>query len=376
MIKRFIIVLLVLIVIFGGIFGYKAYKGYEMGQAMKARKYPPVSVSVAVSKIGNWQPYIHTIGNVSAINSVNVTTQVAGQVNGIYFRSGEFVRKNQVLVTLDDSLQIAQLKQYKSQFIADKFNYEQYKKAYAQDAVSKASYISMLSTLRQNEAQIAQAEVTIADMTIRAPFSGIVGIRNSSSVNLGQYINPGANIIPLYSINPIYIDFTMPQNDLHSLKVNQKVKIKLDSYNKIFYGRIKTISIDVNTVSRNITARVIVNNKGMYLRPGMFVTGRVFLPVIHNVVTVPATAVTYNPYGDFVYVVVKKNGVNIVKTDYVKTGEERNGVVVILKGLKPDENVVTAGQVKLRNGIPVAIKNKGADNKGKSKIKAIVKDKR
>ncbi|MCL4497024.1 MAG: efflux RND transporter periplasmic adaptor subunit [Deltaproteobacteria bacterium] len=370
MIKRFIIVLLVLIVIFGGIFGYKAYKGYEMGQAMKARKYPPVSVSVAVSKIGNWQPYIHTIGNVSAINSVNVTTQVAGQVNGIYFRSGEFVRKNQVLVTLDDSLQIAQLKQYKSQFIADKFNYEQYKKAYAQDAVSKASYISMLSTLRQNEAQIAQAEVTIADMTIRAPFSGIVGIRNSSSVNLGQYIKPGANIIPLYSINPIYIDFTMPQNDLHSLKINQKVKIKLNSYHKIFYGRIKTISIDVNTVSRNITARVIADNNGMYLRPGMFVTGRVFLPVIHSVVTVPVTAVTYNPYGDFVYVVVKKNGVNIVKTDYVKTGEERNGVVVILKGLKAGEKVVTAGQVKLRNGLPVAIKNEGADNKSKSKIKS------
>ncbi|RZV39119.1 MAG: efflux RND transporter periplasmic adaptor subunit [Candidatus Acidulodesulfobacterium acidiphilum] len=370
MIKRFIIVLLVLIVIFGGIFVYKAYKDYKIEQFMKTRKYPPVSVSVAVSKIGDWQPYIHTIGNVSAINSVNVTTQVAGQVNGIYFKSGEFVRKNQVLVTLDDSLQVAQLRQYKSQFIADKFNYEQYKKAYAQNAVSKASYISMLSTLRQNEAQIAQSEVTIADMTIRAPFSGIVGIRNSSSVNLGQYIKPGANIIPLYSINPIYIDFTMPQNDLHSLKVNQKVKIKLDSYNKIFYGRIKTISIDVNTVSRNITARVVVNNKGMYLRPGMFVTGRVFLPIIHNVVTVPATAVTYNPYGDFVYVVVKRKGVNIVKTDYVKAGEERNGVVVILKGLKAGEKVVTAGQVKLKNGIPVVIKNEAEVNKKtKTKLK-------
>ncbi len=356
MIKRFIIVLAVLIVIFGGIFGYKAYKGYEIQQFMKTRKFPPVSVSAAVAKIGNWQPYIHTIGNVTAINSVNVTTQVAGQVTGIYFKSGEFVRKNQVLVTLDDSLQLALLKQYKSQLILNKFNYLQYKKAYKENAVSKESYISMLSALRQNEAQIAQTDVTIGDMTIRAPFSGIVGIRNSNFVNLGQYIKTGANIIPLYSINPIYIDFTMPQNDLHSLKVNQKVKIGLDSYHKIFYGRIKTISIDVNTVSRNITARVIVDNDGMYLRPGMFVTGRVFLPVIHNVVTVPATAVTYNPYGDFVYIVHKKNGVTFVKTDYVTTGEERNGVVVILKGLKAGEKVVTAGQVKLRNGIPVKIK--------------------
>jgi membrane fusion protein (multidrug efflux system) len=375
MIKRFIIVLLVLIVIFGGIFGYKAYKGYEMGQFMKHRKFPPVSVSVSISKIGNWQPYIHTIGNVSAINSVNVTTQIAGQVNGIYFKSGEFVRKNQVLVTLDDSLQLAQLKQYESQLIVNKFNYAQYKKAYSQNAVSKASYVSMLSALKQNEAQIAQAEVTIADMTIRAPFSGIVGIRNSSSVNLGQYIQPGANIIPLYSINPIYIDFTMPQNDLHSLKINQKVKIELDSYHKIFYGRIKTISIDVNAVSRNITARVIVDNKGMYLRPGMFVTGRVFLPIIHNVVTVPVTAVTYNPYGDFVYVVVKKNGINIVKTDYVKTGEERNGVVVILKGLKAGEKVVTAGQVKLRNGIPVVIKNEDGDKKSQTNSNANIRRK-
>jgi len=366
MIKRFITVLIVLFVIFGGIFGYKAYKGYKMGMMMKMMKYPPVSVSVAVSKIGDWQPYIHTIGNVTAINSVNVTTQVAGQVNGIYFKSGEFVRKNQVLATLDDSLQLAQLRQYKAQLIVNKFNYEQYKKAYAENAVSKASYVSMLSTLKQNEAQIAQAEVTIAHMTIRAPFSGIVGIRNSSSVNLGQYIQPGATVIPLYSINPIYIDFTLPQNDLHSLKEGQKVKIKLDSYNKIFYGRIKTVSIDVNKVSRNITARVVVNNDGMYLRPGMFVTGRVFLPLIHNVVTIPVTAVTYNPYGDFVYIVTKKNGINIVRTDYVKTGEERNGTVVILKGLKPGEEVVTAGQVKLRNGIAVAIKsikNESIENK-------------
>ena len=365
MIKRFIIAFLVLAVIFGGIFGYKAYMGYKNGQMMKMMKYPPASVSVAVSKIGDWQPYIHTIGNVTAINSVNVTTQVAGQVKGIYFKSGEFVHKNQLLVTLDDSLQLAQLKQYKSQLIVNKFNYLQYKKAYEKNAVSKASYIQMLSTLKQNEALINQTEVVISDMTVRAPFSGIVGIRNSSSVNLGQYIQPGTNIIPLYSVNPIYIDFTMPQNDLHNLKIDQKVKVELDSYHKTFTGRIKTISIDVNTVSRNITVRVIINNGALILRPGMFVTGRVFLPVIHNVVTVPATAVTYNPYGDFVYVIVKKNGQYIANTDYVIVGQQRNDTAVISKGLKPRAIVVTAGQVKLRNGAPVIIEN-GIGNAGKA----------
>ena len=365
MIKRFIIAFLVLAVIFGGIFGYKAYKGYKNGQMMKMMKYPPASVSVAVSKIGDWQPYIHTIGNVTAINSVNVTTQVAGQVKGIYFKSGEFVHKNQLLATLDDSLQLAQLKQYKSQLIVNKFNYLQYKKAYEKNAVSKASYIQMLSTLKQNEALINQTEVVINDMTVRAPFSGIVGIRNSSSVNLGQYIQPGTSIIPLYSVNPIYIDFTMPQNDLHSLKINQKVKVELDSYHKAFTGRIKTIGIDVNTVSRNITVRVIIDNGALILRPGMFVTGRVFLPVIHNVVTVPATAVTYNPYGDFIYVIVKKNGQYIANTDYVTVGQQRNDTVVISKGLKPGAIVVTAGQVKLRNGAPVIIEN-GIGNAGKA----------
>ena len=365
MIKRFIIAFLVLAVIFGGIFGYKAYIGYKNAQMMKMMKYPPASVSIAVSKIGDWQPYIHTIGNVTAINSVNVTTQVAGQVKGIYFKSGEFVHKNQLLVTLDDSLQLAQLKQYKSQLIVNKFNYLQYKKAYEKNAVSKASYIQMLSTLKQNEALINQTEVVINDMTVRAPFSGIVGIRNSSSVNLGQYIQPGTSIIPLYSVNPIYIDFTMPQNDLHNLKIDQKVKVELDSYHKTFTGRIKTISIDVNTVSRNITVRVIINNGALILRPGMFVTGRVFLPVIHNVVTVPATAVTYNPYGDFVYVVVKKNGQYIANTDYVTVGQQRNDTAVISKGLKPGAIVVTAGQVKLRNGAPVIIEN-GIGNAGKA----------
>jgi membrane fusion protein (multidrug efflux system) len=365
MIKRFIIAFLVLAVIFGGIFGYKAYIGYKNGQMMKMMKYPPASVSVAVSKIGDWQPYIHTIGNVTAINSVNVTTQVAGQVNGIYFKSGEFVHKNQLLATLDDSLQLAQLKQYKSQLIVNKFNYLQYKKAYEKNAVSKASYIQMLSTLKQNEALINQTEVVISDMAVRAPFSGIVGIRNSSSVNLGQYIQPGTNIIPLYSVNPIYIDFTMPQNDLHNLKIDQKVKVELDSYHKTFTGRIKTISIDVNTVSRNITVRVIIDNGSLILRPGMFVTGRVFLPVIHNVVTVPATAVTYNPYGDFIYVIVKKNGQYIANTDYVTVGQQRNDTAVISKGLKPGAIVVTAGQVKLRNGAPVIIEN-GIGNAGKA----------
>ena len=365
MIKRFIIAFLVLAVIFGGIFGYKAYIGYKNGQMMKMMKYPPASVSVAVSKIGDWQPYIHTIGNVTAINSVNVTTQVAGQVNGIYFKSGEFVHKNQLLATLDDSLQLAQLKQYKSQLIVNKFNYLQYKKAYEKNAVSKASYIQMLSTLKQNEALINQTEVVISDMAVRAPFSGIVGIRNSSSVNLGQYIQPGTNIIPLYSVNPIYIDFTMPQNDLHNLKIDQKVKVELDSYHKTFTGRIKTISIDVNTVSRNITVRVIIDNGSLILRPGMFVTGRVFLPVIHNVVTVPATAVTYNPYGDFIYVIVKKNGQYIANTDYVTVGQQRNDTAVISKGLKPGAIVVTAGQVKLRNGTPVIIEN-GIGNAGKA----------
>ena len=367
MIKRFIIAFLVLAVIFGGIFGYKAYIGYKNGQMMKMMKYPPASVSVAVSKIGDWQPYIHTIGNVTAINSVNVTTQVAGQVKGIYFKSGEFVHKNQLLVTLDDSIQLAQLKQYKSQLIVNKFNYLQYKKAYEKNAVSKASYIQMLSTLKQNEALINQTEVVINDMAVRAPFSGIVGIRNSSSVNLGQYIQPGTNIIPLYSVNPIYIDFTMPQNDLHNLKIDQKVKVELDSYHKTFTGRIKTISIDVNTVSRNITVRVIIDNGSLILRPGMFVTGRVFLPVIHNVVTVPATAVTYNPYGDFIYIVVKKNGQYMANTDYVTVGQQRNDTVVISKGLKPGAIVVTAGQVKLRNGAPVIIEN-GIGNAGKANI--------
>lgn len=368
MLKRFILVFIALFIIFGGLFGYKAYKGYEMGQMMKMRKYPSPSVSVAVSKIGDWQPYLHTIGNVNSINSVDVTTQVPGQVTGIYFKSGELVKTGQILVKLDDSVQLAQLQQYKSQLIANKFNYEQYKKAYKKNAVSKASYIQMLSALKQNEALISQTEVTIKDMTIKAPFTGVAGIRNAGSVNLGQYIQPGANIIPLYSVNPVYIDFTMPQNDLKQLKINQKVAIGLNSEpDKIFTGTIKTISIDVNTVSRNITVRTIVNNGDIILRPGMFVTGRVLLPLIHNVITVPVTAVTYNPYGDFVYIVTKKNGENIASTDYVTTGDQRNGKVVILKGLKAGETVVTAGQVKLKNGTPVIIENNKKSGKGNSK---------
>lgn len=368
MLKRFILTFIVLLAIFGGLFGYKAYVGYKIKQAMANRKYPPVYVSAVLSKAVDWQPYLNAIGNVVSVNSVNVTTQVPGQVTGIYFKSGEFVRKGKILVKLDDSLQQAQLQQFKSQLILNKFNYERYKKAYKKNAVSEASYIQMSSALKQNEAQIKQTEITIRNMTIRAPFSGIVGIRDAGSVNLGQYINVGTSIIPLYSVNPIYVDFTMPQNELKRLKINQKINVMLVSVpGKIFTGLIKAISVNVNDVSRNITVRTLVKNPNMVLRPGMFVTGNVLLPVIHNVITVPATAITYNPYGDFVYVVTKKNKTDIAVSTYVTVGVQRKDTVVILKGLKAGETVVTAGQVKLRNGAPVIIEKennkKGGINK-------------
>lgn len=357
MIKRFLLALIVLALIFGGLFGYKAYVGYKMGKMMAAFKFPPAAVSIAAAESGDWHPYVHAVGNISSPQTVNVTTQVAGQVSRIYFHSGEFVEKGQPLIDLDDSTQAAQLRQYEAQLIINKFNYSQYKKAYLKNAVSKASYVQTLSALKQNEALIGQTKTIINDMHIKAPFSGRLGIRDASMVNLGQYINLGANIISLYSVNPVYADFTLPQNYIGKLKIGQGIKIRSDSFpDRTFIGKIKAISIDVNNLSRNITVRAEVPNNGLLLRPGMFVTGNILMPVLHNVVTIPATAVTYNPYGDFVYVAVKKGGGFTAETRYISVGEERSGRVVVLKGIKAGEIVVTAGQVRLRNGAAIVFK--------------------
>ncbi len=362
MVKRFLLAFIVLLAVFGGLFGYKAYVGYKNKIAMSHMKFPPAYVSVSIARSGNWQPLIQAIGSISSPQSVNITTQVPGQVVGIFFKSGEFVKKGTLLVKLDDSLQLDQLKQYRAQLIINKFNYEQYKKAYLKNAVSKASYIQMLSTMEQNQALISQTLTTIHNMYIRAPFSGVLGVRDPSQVNLGQYINPGANIIPLYSVNPVYADFTLPQNDIKHIKVGQSVKIYSDAYpEKSFTGKIKAISVNVNNVSRNIIVRVSIENKGLLLKPGMYVTGSVELPLIQNIITIPATAVTYNPYGDFVYIVEKNKGRYAAKTVYVTVGSEKNGRIEILKGMKKGQMVVTAGQVRLENGSAVIIKSQAGE---------------
>jgi len=353
--KRFLVAFIVLLIIFGSIFGYKAYVASKMKQAQLMQGPPKVYVSIAYAKLQDWQPYLEAIGNVVSINSVNATTQVSGQIEKIYFDSGETVKKGQILAKLDDSTQKAQLEQYKAQLILDEFNYNQYKQLYEKNAASKASYIQALSALKQTQALIAQTQSILDKMSIKAPFSGILGLRY---VSPGQYVNPGQSIVSLYTIDPIYVDFTIPQNDLEKIRVGQEIDVHTDANpHKVLKGTIKTISVSINNVSRNATVRAIVENKEHLLKPGMFVTVNIVLPKIHNVVVVPSLAITYNPYGDYVYVVTKKGNEYIANTAYVKLGQTQNNKVVVLEGLKSGQMVVTQGQLKLRNGSAVVIES-------------------
>ncbi len=356
MIRNFLIVFFILIIVFGFIFGFHAFQNYKQKEKMSHFKIPPVYVSAVKAKLQNWQTYLNAIGSVIPINSVEVTTQVGGQITNIYFHSGEFVKKGQILAQIDDTVQIAQLKQYQAQLILAEFNYKQYKKLYEEKkAVSQSSYIQALSTIKQTQALIKQIKTTIDDTIIIAPFSGILGIRQ---ISVGQYINPGDEIILLDSVNPIYIDFTIPQNDIGKIKIGQSIKIGIDAYPKLsLTGKIQTIGININSTSRNVTIRAIVPNNNSILKPGMFVTVNVVLPIEHNVITTPATAITYNTYGTFLYVITKKNNALFAHTQYIVTGEQKNNTVIITKGVKPGEMVVTAGQIKLTNGAEVLIQN-------------------
>jgi len=352
--RRFVLVVLLLAVMFGGIFGWKYYSGQQM-KAMLSAPPPPAVIAAAEVRLDRWQPYLNAVGSVTATQGVFVTTEIAGQVAEILAESGQQVEAGEVLLKLDDSVDQADLKGLIAQRRLAQLQLERVQKLLKNKSASRSEFDAARAKLDGAEAEVAAKQATTNQKTIRAPFAGQLGIAN---INLGQYLSPGDAIVPLESLDPIYVDYTLPERHLSEVEVGQAIQVTVQAWpERHFDGVVSAIDPGIDVGTRSIKLRATLANQDMLLRPGMFAQVRTVLPTRDDILTLPRTAVTYNPYGETVFVVVEKDGALLVQSQPVTTGEVREGRVEVIKGLEAGDRVVSAGQNKLRNGQAVSVDN-------------------
>lgn len=355
------IIILILVVIFGGTFGFDAVKRHFIKKFFSTFTPPPVAVSAIKAKAETWNPSISAPGTLEAVNGVEVNSRVAGQIVAVHFRSGQMAAKGQSLIQLDAAIDKERLKTDLAQLKLTKLNYQRNLRLLKRNAISKSVLDLQFSNYQKAKAAVASDRLSIEYKNIRAPFAGKLGI---SKVDLGQYVTPGQALVGLQALNPLFVDFTLPQQDLNKIYQGQTVKIHSDAYpDDKFQGKIVAIDSSVTVDTRNVMIRAQFPNPGNKLLPGQFVDVSVILPAKQNVVTVPQTAISYNLYGDFIYVIVEKGKTKkgkpklIAEQRFVKPGPRRGSVAAILSGIKKGDLVVTSGQIKLRNKAQVVINN-------------------
>ena len=361
---RAILIAIVLLVAIIGILGYfkvTQIMGFMALAKSGAFTPPPTAVTTTVASQSEWQPTLDTIGTVTAINGVTVSTDLAGIVDKIAFTSGASVKAGDLLVHLNTDQEQAQLEQAQAQLELARLTLNRDRDLLAKRTISQQDYDTAEATYRQNQATVDQYKAVIARKTLRAPFDGVVGIRQA---NLGQYLNTGDAVVTIQSFDPIYVNFTLPQQDLSKLGVGQQVDVRLDAYgNTVFPGKINAINSMVDQATRNIQIQATLQNNDLKLRPGMFAKVSVILPERQAVIALPASSVHYAPYGDSVFIVSdgkdettgKPN--KSVKEQFVKLGAAKGDLVSVASGVKPGDEVVTSGVFRLKSGSAVIINN-------------------
>jgi membrane fusion protein, multidrug efflux system len=358
-----------------------AFGFYLHIQKLIAASPKPSPQTVTATKVASqdWQPALAAVGSVAPVRGVDVTTEIAGLVREIHFKSGQDVRKGDVLVELNADADKAQLAALEAAADLSATVLKRDKAQYDAQAIAQAQVDADSADLKSKRALAAQQQAVIDKKTIRAPFSGKLGI---TTVNPGQYVNPGDKIVTLQTIDPVYVDFNLPQKQVGVLQVGQVVNVTSDGFAGVsFPGRITAISPKVDTTTRNVVVEATLPNPKRQLLPGMFANASVEVGDKKHYLTLPQTAITYNPYGATVFVVLTADeaaaaarqaasGASapapakpasgsglVVQQAFVTTGETRGDQVAILKGLKEGQMVVTSGQVKLKNGTPIVIDN-------------------
>ena len=361
MAKRMIVMLVVMVAFIAGLAFIKFQQFQAMAQQFAAMQPPPDAVTTIVAQREEWPATLSAIGTVAAVQGVTVSADLPGIVDRIAFESGTSVKQGDILVQLDTRQEQAQLAAAQAEFELSGLTYERMKRLVEHDAVSRSEFDTAAATQKQAEAKIHEIRATIERKTIHAPFSGVLGIRQ---VNLGQYMTGGDAVVALQSLNPIYINFGVPQQEASQARLGRSVRITASDLSDVaFDGRISAVDSVVDEATRNIRVQATLANPGGRLRPGMFVQAQILLGTSRAVVALPGSAISYAPYGDSVFVVTDLKGPNGntyrgVRQQVVKLGGSRGDQIAVLSGVNPGEEVVTSGVFKLRNGAPVQINNK------------------
>jgi len=358
MLKKFALALagfLAVALLLGGIKAAQFKELSEMDHSM-----PLISVATSEAQAVEWRPTIRAIGTLAPVEGVMIAADADGTVVRIAAESGSLVKAGDLLVALDTSVEEANLKAAQATAELSRVNLVRAKELFERNATSKSEFDAAQAAATQALATVAAIEAQIAKKQVRAPFDGRVGIRQ---VNLGQFVARGAALMPLQKLNPIYLNFNVPQRQLPSLALNQKVEVTIDAFTRSFEGRITAINPEVDPATRNVAVQATLENADELLRPGMFARVEVELPTAESLVVVPATAIAYASYGNSVFVVEEmkdENGKEYlgVRQQFVQLGATRGDLVAVTGGLKAGEQVVTAGVFKLRNGAPVQVNNK------------------
>jgi membrane fusion protein, multidrug efflux system len=361
MTKRMMIMLLAVAVVFGGIFGFQAFKAYMIKKFMSAMSAPPQTVSTTTARFSSWQPTIDSVGTLRAVNGADLSLEVSGVVDAISFNSGDDVKEGAVLLKLRSDDDVAKLDSLQATADLSELTYQRDLKQFKIQAVSQATLDTDVANLKNAKAQVAQQQAILDKKTLRAPFAGHLGIR---AVDLGQYLGAGTTIVTLQALDPIYLDFFVPQQAIDQLQLGQSVAVRVDAFkDQTFAGEISAINPKIDTSTRNVQVRATLKNADHKLLPGMYATIAIRTGAPQNYITLPQTAITYNPYGDTVYVVDGKAAAaggkpqQVARQTFVTTGPTRGDQVAVLKGVNEGETIVTAGQIKLHNGSPVLIDN-------------------
>lgn len=403
--KRMIIMGIALLVVFGGIIAFNLIKAFMMRRFFASYTPPAVTVSSANAQKVDWYPTLNTIGNFVAINGVEVNSEASGNVVKISFDSGQYVEKNEPLIVIDDSVDQALLKFNQSDLILKQLDYKRQTDLFKKGATPSSSVDAANANLQQAEAKVEQSQAQIKQKHIGAPFAGRLGIRQ---VNLGQYITPGqTSIVTLQSMDPLYLEFYLPEQLYKQVRLNQKVSFYVEEYpNYLFEGVVTAINSKIDLTTHNVLVHATLPNcpvdvmkapaksslvktskevrgtkliincsselntknkiKNFVFIPGMFAAVELKQPVEKDTVIVPSTAVSYSLYGNAIYIIEKNkdgkknnDGSDLLTVNrvFVTTGDQQGNYTVIKKGVKPGQLIVSTGDLKLQNGTPVAINN-------------------
>jgi membrane fusion protein (multidrug efflux system) len=361
MTKRMIIMLVAVGVVFGAIFGFQTFKSAMIKKFMAGMSSPPQTVSATKVSSSEWQPQLEAVGSLRAVKGADLSLEVAGVVDSISFNSGDDVAEGAVLLKLRSDDDQAKLESLQATADLNQITLDRDQKQFKIQAVSQANLDTDVANLKNAKAQAAQQQAILDKKTLRAPFAGHLGIR---AVDLGQFLSAGTTIVTLQALDPVFLDFFVPQQAVAQVRLGQKVAVKIDAYkDQTFAGEITAVNPRVDASSRNVQIRATLKNADRKLIPGMYATVDIATGAPQNYVTLPQTAITYNPYGDTVYIVDNKGAdaagkpTLIARQTFVTTGDTRGDQVAVLKGVKDGDTVVTAGQIKLHNGSSVLIDN-------------------